>query len=401
MQKSKSRQVPEYWCPSIISFDLIKCYLCSMKINYIEYHDKNVDWHLTKTYFSDLTLLVGASGVGKTRVLDAIYRLKNIARGKGYFGIKWEISFFLSDGQSYLWSGEFQTRQKTERGSEQREPYRLIFEKLILNDQVIAEREYDNVFFNGKPIPKLSNDESLIRLLKEESSIRPIFEGFKKVLFSNAYYEEWVASGKKKGYTPIAVDDEQLDIDEIRKSDLLPFHKFYLASLLEKNVEFNEIRARFREIFPLVEDLKVDIWQESSLGKIPIIKVREKSIKNWIWHGDLSSGMIRTLLHLIELYLSEEGSVVLVDEFENSLGANCIDEVTDIILNPGRKIQYILTSHHPYVINNIDFKHWKVVTRNGGIVTTHDASEFNLGKSRHQRFLQLIQLDAYRTGMAS
>ncbi|MGB3265930.1 MAG: ATP-binding protein, partial [Microcoleus sp.] len=86
------------------------------------------------------------------------------------------------------------------------------------------------------------------------------------------------------------------------------------------------------------------------------------------------------------------------DEFENSLGINCIDVVTDLIVE-NRNIQFILTSHHPYIINNIGMEHWKIVTRQGGVVTVKDAKDLNLGKSRHQAFTQLINLEEYSEGI--
>jgi len=108
--------------------------------------------------------------------------------------------------------------------------------------------------------------------------------------------------------------------------------------------------------------------------------------------------MFRSLIHIGELYLSPEGTVFLIDEFENSLGINCIDELTADILQSKRQLQFILTSHHPYIINSINFSNWKLVTRNASVVKTHDITKFNFGKSKHDAFMQLLQLDEYQTG---
>jgi Fe-S cluster assembly ATPase SufC len=104
-------------------------------------------------------------------------------------------------------------------------------------------------------------------------------------------------------------------------------------------------------------------------------------------------------MHISQLYLSAEGTIILIDEFENSLGVNCIDTVSNLLLE-NRDLQFIITSHHPYIINKIGMEHWKIVTRRGGVVTVKDASHFNLGKSSHQAFMQLINLDAYSEGIA-
>lgn len=108
--------------------------------------------------------------------------------------------------------------------------------------------------------------------------------------------------------------------------------------------------------------------------------------------------MYRSLIHIAEMYLCADGTVFLIDEFENSLGINCINDLTQEMLESDRELQFIITSHHPYIINNIDFKYWKLVTRNGSIVKTREINDFIKGQSSHDRFMQLIQLSQYKTG---
>ncbi|PJD98630.1 MAG: hypothetical protein CK427_16925 [Leptospira sp.] len=102
--------------------------------------------------------------------------------------------------------------------------------------------------------------------------------------------------------------------------------------------------------------------------------------------------MIRTLTHLGDIFLWPQNTVIIIDEFENSLGVNCLDVVTENIITEQDKLQFILTSHHPYIINNININNWKIVTRKGGKVSTHNASKFNLGSSNHEGFIKLINL---------
>ena len=44
-------------------------------------------------------------------------------------------------------------------------------------------------------------------------------------------------------------------------------------------------------------------------------------------------------------------------------------------------------------------EYWKIVTRKGGVVIAKDAKDYNLGNSRHQSFMQLLNLDAYKEGI--
>jgi predicted ATPase len=108
--------------------------------------------------------------------------------------------------------------------------------------------------------------------------------------------------------------------------------------------------------------------------------------------NDISSGMLKTFWHLVEIYLSPKDSVILIDEFENSLGVNCLDAVTEDINDSPNQLQFIITSHHPYVINNIRPSHWKIVTRQGGNVTVISAEDFHIAKSRQKAYIDLINV---------
>lgn len=79
-----------------------------MRILSLEYHDKLRDWRLERMTFDKLTLLVGASGVGKTRILNCLETLKSIAEGHYFYGSSWNIEFTTVDEKAYRWRGEFE-----------------------------------------------------------------------------------------------------------------------------------------------------------------------------------------------------------------------------------------------------------------------------------------------------
>ncbi|MFM6224699.1 MAG: AAA family ATPase, partial [Dolichospermum sp.] len=56
---------------------------------------------------SNLTLLVGVSGAGKTQILRAITDLSRIANGKAINGLEWEIKFSTVQGNEFVWEGSF------------------------------------------------------------------------------------------------------------------------------------------------------------------------------------------------------------------------------------------------------------------------------------------------------
>ena len=110
--------------------------------------------------------------------------------------------------------------------------------------------------------------------------------------------------------------------------------------------------------------------------------------------------MHKTLALLASIYLSSQKSIFLIDEFENSFGVNCIDMITQkIALNPLGN-QFILSSHHPYIINKIPVDKWRLVTRRKTNVKVEAVDEQITSQSKHDAFIQLINLDEFSDGIA-
>ena len=379
-----------------------------MKILNLTYEDKALKWSLEKANFDKLTLLVGASGVGKTQILNSIMKLKAIADGKSISGIKWNIEFITLEDELYNWSGEFENKGDEDFSDDddddvKRNKPSVLSETLSLDGKLIIERNSEAILFNNVKTVKLPNQQSIIYLLKEEDLIKPSFESFGKILFSDQ------TDSTREAYRIKFSDTKKLlssnnTLDKIQESKEDIRIKLYLTY---KNVPkiFETIKQRYIDIFPQVEDIKVEPidYEDDDLPfffrEYPFIQIKEIGVDRWIKQSNISSGMFRSLIHISEIYLCSEGSVFLIDEFENSLGINCINELTNDILSSKRQIQFIITSHHPYIINNVDYTKWKLVTRTKGIVKTHSPEEYNIGKSKHDAFMQLIQLEQYQTGL--
>lgn len=381
-----------------------------MKINKFSYKDNSYEWSLERINFDRLTLLVGASGVGKTQILKAILALKQVSNGDSISAIKWYIDFDTITGENYIWEGEFENRgiqtfilDEDEQALNKIKP-KILKEKILLNNKEIIRRTSKETFFEGKKTLKLSPQQSIIAILKEEDLIKPAYAGFKKLIFSDQSDSQrevfrismFNASKLLKKYTTLK---------SIQESDEDIRVKLYLVSKTNSKI-FDKIKERFCEIFPQVENLKIapiDNNEEDLppfLKDYPFIQIKEFGVEKWIQQPKISSGMFRTLIHVSEIYLCAEGTAFLIDEFENSLGINCIDELTTDILKSSRNLQFIITSHHPYIINNIHFAHWKLVTRKSGVVKAESVEKFNIGKSKHDAFMQLMQLEEYQTGQS-
>lgn len=377
-----------------------------MRINKFIYTDKTLEWSLDGISFDRLTLLVGASGVGKTQILKAILALKHIAAGDSISGVKWSVHFETVTGQNFIWEGEFENKGLQpfveEDDEMKKNKPKILKEKLHLNGKEIISRNTKETKFQGQKTLKLSPQQSIINILKEEDLIQPAYQGFKKLIFSDQS-ESQREPFRISFFNANKLVKQYNTLKKIQESDEDIRIKLYLVSKTDQKI-FNKIKERFGEIFPQVEDLKIeplDLSDEelpSFFKDYPFIQMKEQGVPKWIQQGKISSGMFRTLIHISEMYLCPEGTVFLIDEFENSLGINCIDELTNDIIKSSRQIQFIITSHHPYIINNIDFSNWKLVTRTSGIVKTNPMDKFISGKSKHDKFMQLMQLKQYETG---
>lgn len=374
-----------------------------MTILSFKFEDKSLNWKLEEFSLSKLTLLVGASGVGKTRILKSLMALKQISKGEFINGIAWKIEFQTLGNKKYIWEGEYENKESDifiDVDDEKDSP-QIKFERLLLDDELIIDRKADQILLMNKPIIKLAQEKSIIHLLKEEEKIKPAYEGMRKLDFIDYSYSVMV--NRLAGIRDENIIEEYNTLEKIRESNLPTVIKLYILQKIDLKT-FNIIIQRFTEIFPQVEDIKVSTAVEKghriydSIKDILLVHIKEKGVEEWIKQTRISSGMFRTLMQLSELYLCAEGTVFLIDEFENSLGINCINEVTRDILSSDRKLQFILTSHHPYIIDTIGYNYWKLVTRNAGIVKTHNMDKFNIGKSKHSAFMQLIQLEEYQTG---
>lgn len=272
--------------------------------------------------------------------------------------------------------------------------YDIVWEKLQKDNQIIVERTTNCILYNGQETLKLDNQKSAINLLKQEDIIEPIYNSFRRLYKLNT-------ESRGISISPLMQDQSKiLTVDEIRQ---LPSNKIIdKLFLLKKNTlpEFESICNSFCEIFPSVEEIDFTIGQFFNERTYPILQIREKKSKAWILQSEISSGMYRSLAMLVTLYLAEDGDVILVDEFENGLGVNCINQLAENFISPETDVQIVMTSHHPYIINTIPYKCWKVVVRDANNVHIYTAEDLNIGEySKHDAFMQLIQTSAYRNGM--
>ncbi len=380
-----------------------------MKIEKLSFHNHVTGWQLAPTEFDSVNLLVGISGVGKTQILEAIRSLQKIIFWSAFNtiyilnGVEWDVTFSIAPDAHYHWQGIFSTVDSNQYPAKEidqtmdgrRPPIEM--EELYLNDKLIVSRDKNSLEFNGNAMPKFSPADSLISILRFEDEISTIFKAWQLITDSQVQKPERFTGSSMPN--PV----EGLSLSKIRNQNITLVDRLALLQINHQKI-FEQIKSGLIEVFPQIQDLAISRQDtrfsfSEEVSPVFSLRLKEFSVDGWITQSVISTGMLKTLAHITEIYLLPEGSVLLIDEFENSLGVNCVDIISEL-LNQRRDIQFILTSHHPYIINKILMKYWKIVTRKGSLVTVHKATDYEaLSGSKHKAFTQLINLPDYTKGI--
>ncbi|OQY43458.1 MAG: hypothetical protein B6247_31665 [Candidatus Parabeggiatoa sp. nov. 2] len=311
-----------------------------MPITRFKFTDKKENWHLEETFFDNLNLLLGISGVGKTKILKALEFVCQVATESKckLNGEAWEIGFKYA-GQEYQWKFESSLVKPNFSHFAQPKQSSILFEEVVKKEgdksTTLLKRNDSSFLLNNEEIPALRQNESAINLLSQIETIRPIHQAFKQ------QYPD----------------------------------------------EFDKIKQEFTSIFTTVEDIKVNLTKEAGGIYEFSVNLKEKTSEKWISQWQMSAGMFRTFAHLIEITMAPE---------------DCMPGLTDFILNKTSHLQVILTSHHPYLIRHIHEKRWKLVKRKGGQVSVINALDIPQLQTDEgvDKFIRLTSLPEYEGGIS-
>jgi energy-coupling factor transporter ATP-binding protein EcfA2 len=367
-----------------------------MKI--LDYEFSEEYWKFQKIEFQDTNLIVGDSGAGKTRLLNTMFNLASHVAKKQLGSVStWKLSLGF-DRDTYKWnvSTVLEDNQTIVKD-----------EKLFLNDQLILEREGINYSFNKKTSFKLPKNEMSISSLREEELIKPLFNGFSRMLRRRFFGDELekISSFWLVNHKLLMKIGEGKDLNELYKADPpLNYRLFILQKYFIKL--FERIVSTYKEAFEFIEDIKIINSDkldsvEIPFSGVPIFCIRERSVNKWIRLDELSSGMQKALLIITDLFALPQDIIYLIDEYENSLGVGAINILPDILFSGEVKYQVFITSHHPYIITRFPVENWYIAHRKGANV------RFTYGKelvsrysfSKQDQYLQLLNDPIYAEGI--
>jgi hypothetical protein len=262
--------------------------------------------------------------------------------------------------------------------------------------EVLIQRTPETFYFRGKTLPKLQADKPSVTLLKEEEVIRPFHETFEKIQ-RRSFQDQELSNAMAFQ----AVTKEQIDSIKSGGIGALWQQEYALsAKMFLLKEQFSDLYqvsvGAFKQVFGTLIDCDVQ-WSDKirlpvSFPPLPVFVVKEKGVKGWVPLHELSSGMQKVLLIISDIVSLPNGSIYLIDEYENSLGVNAIDFLPQFLLDHGESLQFLITTHHPYLINSMPIKSWRVFHRIGSnVAIKHGADlEQKYGKSKQQAFIQLM-----------
>ncbi|MBF0629082.1 MAG: ATP-binding protein [Magnetococcales bacterium] len=331
-----------------------------MGIVSFEFEKFGIPWRLRKTCFTPFNLLVGPSGVGKTKILKSIQAMFNLATKEEKRRPECSLTLCMEiQNRTYQWEA------KSKNGSIQRESI-----SIDKNPFIDRDTNSDYFDFDGKQLPQITESSSVINTYKKNPAIAPLYLAMKSLITCETDLAEESENNNE-------FDAEDIFNATVFDDDTVLIDKLWIAKEKHPDV-FQETQERFIEIFPTIQEIIVEEHYYETGGrqkKYKVFKLKENNVV--LPSHYISSGMRRALGILLDLALAPKGAIFLIDEIENSLGVNCLPQIVDAMLERAGEVQFIVTSHHPYVINNIPYKDWRLVRRKGSEVWVQETSEIH------------------------
>jgi len=354
-------------------------------------------WEFQKTILGAINLLVGASGSGKTRYLNTIFNFSDfVVKGQPFKAGHWELIVRTNEFE-YLWEC---TGAEIEKGKYQITSEKVERKRIDLDDQseLLVDRAVGNFVFGGNKLPKLELDKLSVTLLKEEDSIRPLYETFAKVQRRN-FHDQGLRDALAIQAVPSELVAETKLADgmtRLWKQEHALSAKMFLLKETFPDL-FKLAVDTFKGVFTTITECEIQMVKAPAIGirtggVLPVFSIKERGVSRWVGLPELSSGMQKVLLIVTDILTLPEGAIYIIDEYENSLGVNAIDFLPHFLLDHAENHQIIITTHHPYLINSMPMKSWRVFRREGSKVSIKNGEEFEqkYGKSKQQAFVQLL-----------
>lgn len=362
-----------------------------VKLQWIEFENIISGLKIERVNFNqDVTLLVGLSGVGKTQILNAVEYSLSLAVDKDMILHPYRVGMGILVGEDhYEWYYEINYASEDELIIDEERKFEFSYEKLVRNGEIILERNKEQVSILGyDKVPQPKRDESLILQYSEDEKFEEFISGIRKL------YSVEIELAVRGGIRSESFSRLKSKVDDMIKNDRkVEFKSFsHLPVAIKLYIAKRYFHKLYIEIFEVVKELFIEIEDidvvEDSIREMYLVSIQVYGKK--LLQHDISNGMLKTIYYIVELFTMSEDSLVLIDEFENGLGVNCIDVLSELMLSQRKDLQFIITSHHPKIINAIYEGKWRIIDRDRCIVKNSGSQAYGIGNSQHDAYFNLI-----------
>ena len=367
-----------------------RCEVDYVRVQWIEFENMETGLKIERIdFYKDITLLVGLSGAGKTQILSAVAYSLNLAVSSDMMLKPCRVSMgIVVDESEYEWSYEINCSEDDGMILTDRKNYSFVYERLTCDDEMLFERDGSTLKIAGYgKVPQPRKDESLLSQYSEDEKFKHLITGIKKMYSVEIELDirGYLRSESFSQYKSNIADRIEKEKAQFENFSHLPVVvKLFIAKKYYPDI-YIKIFDAVKELFMEVEDIDI---VEDTVREIYMvaIKVYGKQLLQY----DISNGMLKTIYYIVELFTMSKNSLVLIDEFENGLGVNCIDLLSEMMLFERKDLQFIITSHHPKIIGGIDSNKWKIIDREGSVVKNINSESYGIGNSRHDAYFNLI-----------
>jgi hypothetical protein len=235
-----------------------------MKIRSLEYVDPNPNgWSLEKLQLKNgLNLFIGASGSGKTRVLNILFNIGRFAAQDRFANGQWTLHFEHA-GVEYTWKYE------GHRLGDENEPL-VVSESLSegtpdhIGTSLFSRSETE--FRRGDMLlPKLATTSTAVYLLREEPVIKPVHDAFSQIMRRSFWSEDLQhsVSLQPSPHRLIRRLDKRIaKVSDIGKADITLHIALYLLDKYFPE-SFALVLEQFKRVFPFVTDIRTEPHQRA------------------------------------------------------------------------------------------------------------------------------------------
>lgn len=368
-----------------------------MMIDWMEFENVSSQQRIERIKFQRLTLLVGPSAAGKSQILQALSSFVSAVVRESPIPVKgrFQMGFHIGKDE-YCWKiSTVGTTLFQDIGvpaytiTEERLDYLLEHGEL---DCVFRRTDTDLHMKDYEKLPSISEKKSVLSIYRKTQPMQDIVTHFAAVSTLMRQRSAWQPISAQFVESTRAMfqqmdKSKEIHMDALQKSDW-PIAADILLAKLYMPDDFRKFLEDLQEIFSEIEDIVIRRSRMDTAQYVLAIRQDDKEIIQ----PNVSSGMLRTIFLLASIHFRGKNSVMLFDEPENSLGINCLDEVVDRIRIHAAETgtQFILTSHHPYIINQIPAKNWLIVHQSHGVISTRKPESVGVGTGHRERFFELM-----------